>query len=85
MHLNGKAITKSFIGENEMALTFFYNNVTFSKTCFCTYIRSRYQASVYRTIGSLVVYARQKIIWSGVSGLTLHFRSCAFKGYKSTS
>ena len=31
------------------------------------------------------VSARQKIIWLGVSRLPFHFRSCAFKGYKSTS
>ena len=29
--------------------------------------------------------ARQKILGLGVSGLKLHFMTCACKGYKSTS
>ena len=35
-------------------LDLFYNNVKFVKTCFCSNGMSRYQVSVYRTIGPLV-------------------------------
>ena len=40
--------------------------------------------------GDLEIYvffvsARQKVIWLGVSGLTLNLTSCACKGYTSTS
>ena len=31
------------------------------------------------------VFARQKVIWLGVSGLTLNLKSLACKGYTSTS
>ena len=34
-------------------------------------------------INVFVVSARQRVIWLGASGVTLHFMSCACKGYKS--
>ena len=43
--------------------------------------------NVINMYGDLEIYmsARKKVIWLGVSGLTLNVMSCACKGYTSTS
>ena len=40
---------------------------------------------MYGDLEIYVCYARQKVIWLGVSGLTLNLMSWACKGYTSTS
>ena len=42
--------------DRELTLTYFTTMSHLAKLVFCTYSRPRYQVSVYRTIGPLVVY-----------------------------
>ena len=55
---------KVYINDDpKLILTHFKTKIKFGETCFCTYSRPRYQVSVYRTIGPLVL----SVIWDASS------------------
>ena len=61
-HYEPKLYTVYINDDLELTLTYFTTMSNFAKLVFCTYSRPRYQVSVYRTIGPLVLFCIQAYI-----------------------